>query len=141
VQAQGPDQASEVKSDAFYRWDEDVLVPNMPGTPGAWKDAMGKPKDHPLKVSVTATPRLGKATDHRVRFRAAEFGVAPSAIDMVFGRQNVEKQLRIKAPASLPTGINPPSATPAVGVVTPSAPPHNGPTLRAGQARRNAQRR
>jgi len=40
-----------------------------------------------------------------VRFLAAEFGVSVSAIQVVFGRMNVNKQLRIKAPACLPSVI------------------------------------
>jgi uncharacterized protein len=37
-----------------------------------------------------------------VRFLADEFGVAPSAITVVFGRMNVNKQLRVAAPKRLP---------------------------------------
>ena len=60
------------------------------------------PKGNQLKISVTAAPRLGKATDHRVRFLAKEFGVSISDIEVVFGQMNVNKQLRIKAPKHLP---------------------------------------
>ena len=47
----------------FYRWDGDTLVVNILGKPAAARDAIGKPKGPQLKVSVTATPRNGKATD------------------------------------------------------------------------------
>jgi len=40
-----------------------------------------------------------------VRFLADEFGVAISDIQVVFGRMNVNKQLRIKAPKRLPSVI------------------------------------
>jgi uncharacterized protein YggU (UPF0235/DUF167 family) len=40
-----------------------------------------------------------------VRFLAEEFGVAVSAIEVVFGRMNVNKQLRITAPKRLPPVI------------------------------------
>lgn len=103
-----------MKPGAFYHWDGDVLVLNILGTPGASKDAIGKPKGQQLKVSVTAAPRLGRATDHMVRFLAREFGVAPSAIDVVFGRKNVNKQLRITFPTRLPGCIEP--AAPATSV-------------------------
>ncbi len=76
---------------------------NVLGKPSASRDTIGKPKGAQLKVSVTAEPRNGRATDHMVRFLAGEFGVAPSAIEVVFGRMNVNKQLRIKAPAHLPS--------------------------------------
>ena len=55
-----------------------------------------------LKVSVTAAPRAGKATDHMVRFLAPLFAVAVADIEVVFGRENVNKQLRIRAPKKLP---------------------------------------
>lgn len=86
----------------FFHWEGDTLVVNILGTPAAKRDAIGKPKGHQLKVSVTEAPRAGRATDHMVRFLAEEFGVAPAAIEVVFGRKNVNKQLRIKAPNRLP---------------------------------------
>ncbi len=89
--------------DSFCAWDGDVLVVNILGKPGASKDAIGKPKGTQLKVSVTAAPVAGKATDHMVRFLAPLFGVAVADIEVVFGRENVNKQLRIKAPKKLPT--------------------------------------
>ena len=89
----------------FFYWDGDTLVLNILGTPNAKQDAIGKPKGHQLKVSVTAFPRAGRATDHMVRFLAEEFGVAAGDIEVVFGRMNVNKQLRIKSPKRLPAVI------------------------------------
>lgn len=91
--------------DAFCAWDGDVLVLNVLGTPSAKQDAIGKPKGHQLKISVTAAPVGGKATDHMVRFLAKEFGVTTGDIEVVFGRYNVNKQLRIKGPKLLPAVI------------------------------------
>jgi uncharacterized protein (TIGR00251 family) len=88
--------------DTFFGWDGDVLVVNILGKPASVKDAIGKPKGTQLKVSVTAAPKDGKATDHMVRFLAPLFGVAVSDIEVVFGRENVNKQLRIRAPKKLP---------------------------------------
>ncbi len=88
--------------DSFFAWDGDVLVVNIFGKPSASKDAIGKPKGTQLKVSVTAKPLNGKATDHMLRFLAPLFGVSVTAIEVVFGQENVNKQLRIKAPAKLP---------------------------------------
>ena len=88
--------------DTFYRWDGDVLVVNILGKPASVKDAVNQPKGNQLKVSVTATPKNGKATDHMVRFLAPLFGVAVSDIEVVFGRESVHKQLRIRAPQKLP---------------------------------------
>lgn len=88
---------------SFYRWDGDVLVVNIVGKPSARMDAIGKPQGSELKVSVTATPTSGKATDHMVRFLAQEFGVAVSAIEVVFGKTSIHKQLRIQSPTKLPS--------------------------------------
>ena len=93
------------KMSSFFVWDGDVLVLNVLGTPGAKQDAIGKVKGNQLKISVTEAPRAGRATDHMVRFLAKEFDVASSEIEVVFGRMNVNKQLRIKAPKQLPTVI------------------------------------
>lgn len=86
----------------FCAWDGDTLVLNILGTPAARRDVIGKPKGHQLKVSVTAAPEDGKATDHMVRFLAREFGVKIKDIEVVFGRTCIHKQLRIKLPARLP---------------------------------------
>ncbi|MDD2881143.1 MAG: DUF167 family protein [Rhodoferax sp.] len=95
-------RARNLTGDSFFAWDGDVLVVNILGKPSASKDAIGKPKGTQLKVSVTAKPLNGKATDHMVRFLAPLFGVSVSAIEVVFGQENVNKQLRIKAPSKLP---------------------------------------
>lgn len=88
--------------DTFYAWDGDTLVLNILGKPAASKDAIGKPKGTQLKVSVTAAPKGGKATDHMLRFLAPLFGVAVADITVVFGQENVNKQLRIRAPKKMP---------------------------------------
>lgn len=97
--------------DGFFGWDGDVLVVNILGKPAASKDAIGKPKGTQLKVSVTAAPKDGRATDHMVRFLAPLFGVSVADITVVFGRENVNKQLRIRAPTRLPEvfGAHPPN--------------------------------
>jgi uncharacterized protein (TIGR00251 family) len=92
---------------SFFAWDGDVLVVNILGTPAAGRDAIGKPKGTQLKVSVTAAPHNGKATDHMVRFLAPLFGVAARDIDVVFGRESIHKQLRIHAPSRWPAVFGP----------------------------------
>lgn len=89
----------------FYQWEGDVLVLNVLGTPSAKRDAIGKVKGNQLKISVTEAPVAGRATDHMVRFLAKIFHVSASDIEVVYGRMNVNKQLRIKAPKNLPSGI------------------------------------
>lgn len=91
---------------SFCAWDGDILVLNILGTPSAKMDAIGKPKGNQLKVSVTAAPVAGRATDHMVKFLATAFGVTTKDIEVVFGRMNINKQLRIKSPKILPVVIS-----------------------------------
>ena len=97
--------ANPKKMSSFCAWDGDTLILNVLGTPGAKQDVIGKVKGNQLKISVTEAPRAGKATDHMVRFLAKEFEVSPADIVVVFGRMNINKQLRIKAPKKLPSVI------------------------------------
>lgn len=97
-----PKRARNLTGDSFFAWDGDVLVVNILGKPSASKDAIGKPYGKQLKVSVCAAPVAGRATDHMVRFLAPLFGVTGADIEVVFGRMNINKQLRIKAPTKLP---------------------------------------
>ena len=99
----GDHAATAAKS--FFFWEGDTLVLNILGKPSAKQDAIGKPYGHQLKISVTAAPRAGKATDHMVRFLAGEFSVTTGDIEVVFGRMNVNKQLRIRSPKRLPAVI------------------------------------
>jgi len=97
-----PSRPRNATGDTFFAWDGDTLVVNILGKPAASKDAIGKPLGTQLKVSVTAAPKDGKATDHMVRFLAPLFGVAVADIEVVFGQESIHKQLRIKAPKKLP---------------------------------------
>ncbi|MFH1869442.1 MAG: DUF167 family protein [Pseudomonadota bacterium] len=92
--------------DSCCAWDGESLVLSILGQPGAKRDAIGKVKGKQLKVSVTAAPVAGRATDHMVRFLAEEFGVTANDVQVVFGRFNVNKQLRIKSPAKLPPVVS-----------------------------------
>jgi uncharacterized protein (TIGR00251 family) len=91
--------------DSFYEWDGDVLVLNILGTPGAKMNKIGKVKGNQLKVSVTAAPTDGKATDFMVDFLSKEFKVSKRDIEVVFGQYSIHKQLRIKKPKILPACI------------------------------------
>ena len=97
-----PEKKKEDSSISFFHWDGDVLVFNVLGRPGASKDAIGKVKGNQLKISVTESPVRGKATDHLVKFLAKIFEVPTGDIEVVFGRMNVNKQLRVKSPKILP---------------------------------------
>lgn len=101
----GKPRSLEEREATFFWWEGSALVINILGKPSAHRDCIGKPKGRQLKVSVTAAPKLGRATDHMVRFLAGEFGVAPSAITVVYGRLDINKQLRIETPTKLPSVI------------------------------------
>ncbi len=95
----------QAQPSSFCSWDGDTLVLNVLGTPSAKKTVIGKPKGNQLKISVSASPENGKATDFMVKFLADEFGVASKDITVVFGQFNVNKQLRIQSPKKLPQVI------------------------------------
>jgi len=78
---------------------------NILGTPSAKRDVIGKPKGNQLKVSVTAAPKGGRATDYMVAFLAKEFGVKTADIEVVSGRMNINKKMRIHTPQKLPAVV------------------------------------
>ncbi len=98
-------KAADLQSEGFCHWDGDVLVLNILGTPSAKRDVIGKPRGNQLKISVTAAPENGKATDYMVAFLSKQFGVKQKAIEVVYGQTNINKQLRIHAPKKLPSVI------------------------------------
>lgn len=91
----------------FCHWEDDTLVLNILGRPRAKKTKIGKVIGKQLEIHVAENPVRGKATAHLVKFLAEEFEVAESAITVVFGVYNVNKQLRIAAPGRLPSVIPP----------------------------------
>jgi len=90
---------------SFCYWEGDTLVLNILGRPRAKKTKIGKVIGHQLEVYVAENPVRGRATAHLVKFLAGEFEVPESAITVVFGVYNVNKQLRITAPKRLPAVI------------------------------------
>ena len=102
VEDEEPFTSPRMKLNSPCAWDGDTLVVNILGTPAAKRDAIGKIKGRQWKVSVTATPVADNATDHMVKFLAEAFDVPAKAITVVFGRFNVNKQLRILAPKKIP---------------------------------------
>ena len=91
-----------ITGESFFVWDGAVLVFNVLGKPAARQDAIGKPQGTQLKISVTASPQGGRATEHMRRFLAPLFGVSMADITVVFGQESIHKQLRIQAPKKLP---------------------------------------
>lgn len=93
------------KLQSFCHWEGDTLVLNILGRPRAKKTQIGKVIGKQLEIHVAENPVRGKATAHLVSFLAEEFQVAEGAITVVFGVYNVNKQVRITAPAHLPAVI------------------------------------
>jgi uncharacterized protein YggU (UPF0235/DUF167 family) len=90
---------------SFCQWDGDTLVLNILGRPRAKKTRIGKVVGKQLEIHVAENPVRGKATAHLVTFLAGEFDVPESAITVVFGVYNVNKQVRITAPRHVPAVI------------------------------------
>lgn len=78
---------------------------NVLGRPRANKTRLGKVIGHQLEIYVAEQPVRGRATAHMVRYLAQKFDVPESAITVVFGVYNVNKQLRIASPHKLPPVI------------------------------------
>ncbi len=89
----------------FCWWEDDTLVLNILGRPRANRTRIGKVIGHQLEVHVAENPVRGRATAHLVHYLAGKFDVPESAITVVFGVYNVNKQLRIKSPRLLPAAI------------------------------------
>jgi len=98
-------QPNQPPNTHFCWWEGEVLVLNVLGTPSAKMDKIGKVKGNQLKISVKAEPKDGKATDYMVKFLSKAFAVKARDIEVVFGRENINKQLRIAAPQQLPSVI------------------------------------
>jgi uncharacterized protein (TIGR00251 family) len=120
----GDKKSIEPKANPFYRWEDDTLVLNILGRPNSRRDAIGRVVGHQLEVHVAAVPRMGGATAHMVRFLANLFDVSKSAIVVVFGEKNVNKQIRIKSPNKLPAPIQPASNTAHIKADKPSGKPN-----------------
>jgi uncharacterized protein YggU (UPF0235/DUF167 family) len=90
---------------SFCQWDGDTLVLNILGRPRANRTRIGKVIGSQLEIHVAENPVRGKATAHLVTYLVGRFKVAETAITVVFGVYNVNKQMRIAAPRELPAVI------------------------------------
>ncbi len=90
------------KKKKWFWWEGNVLVFNVLGKPSSKITKIGKPLRNQLRISVASAPINGKATDYLVKFLAGEFDVKVKDIEVVFGRMNVNKQLRVTNPKRLP---------------------------------------
>jgi hypothetical protein len=88
-----------------------VLVVNILAASSASKDADWQAQGHAVKVSNGHAPPARRPTHGA--FSVPPFGVAVSAIEVVFGRENVNKQLRItvQVPPTVFLQLFPPQTT------------------------------
>ncbi len=91
--------------DSFCNWDGTTLILNVLGNPNSKKTCIGKAKGNQLKVSVSAEPVNGQATDYLVQFLAKEFAVKPKDIQVIYGQTQINKQLKINSPKKWPTVV------------------------------------
>jgi len=96
---------------SFCYWEENTLVLNILRRPRAKKTKIDTVIGKQLEVYVSEHPVRGLATAHMVKFLAGEFEVSESAITVVFGVYNVNKQLGITSPKRLPPIIPSPRIT------------------------------
>jgi uncharacterized protein (TIGR00251 family) len=88
----------------WHRWDGADLVLTLRVQPRASRDELRRDGAR-LKARITAPPVDGAANAHLLRFLAAEFGVAPSRVELVRGATGREKVVRISAPKQLPDAL------------------------------------
>ena len=65
--------------------------------PKSSKNEVVGPHRDGIKVKVTAPPVEGKANEALIRFLAKEFGISPSAVEIIKGLHSREKTLRVSS--------------------------------------------
>lgn len=97
--------AAALPDSPLCRWHGETLVLSLHIQPRASRDEIAGRHGDALKVRITAPPVDGRANSHLLRFLAAQFGVARSAIRLVAGTGGRLKRVEIDAPARLPEGL------------------------------------
>lgn len=93
---------------SWYRWEDETLWLSLKVQPRARRDAFVAPLGEHYRVQITAPPVDGKANDHLRRLVAETFGVPLAQVELVAGATARTKQLRIRAPARMPSFVPPP---------------------------------
>jgi uncharacterized protein (TIGR00251 family) len=86
------------------RWHGADLLLEIQGKPGARRDAFGRVTGGRLAVQIAAVAEGGKATARLLAFLAEQFGVAKTAVELVYGQASPKKGVRVRAPKRLPPG-------------------------------------
>lgn len=94
--------SARARARSHFRWDGDDLLLDLRGQPGARRDAFVRVAEGRLVVQIAAVAVDGKASARLLAFLAREFGVAKSAVELVYGLASVNKRVRVTAPVRLP---------------------------------------
>lgn len=89
-----------------YQWQGEDLLLVLRVQPRASRDEIVGPHGDSLKIRITAPPVDGKANSHLLKYLAKAFGVPRADVELVTGESGRNKQVRIRAPVTLPTAAN-----------------------------------
>lgn len=99
------DQASGSNSTWLSR-QADTVTLTVPVQPGAAKTHVAGEHGGKLKVRVAAPPSKGRANRELTTFRAKEFGVSQSAVEVISGARQRAKRVRIHQPRKVPDWLD-----------------------------------
>ena len=90
----------------WYRWDGADLILQLHVKPRASREGLGEPTARGLKVRLTAPPAENQANEALQALLAREFSVPKGDISLERGATGRQKQVRIRSPRRLPTGLS-----------------------------------
>lgn len=90
---------------ACCEWRGNQLILNIRLQPRASRDEIVGLHQDRLKIRITTPPVDGKANAHLLRYLAAEFGVAKSAVTLLAGKTGRDKRVAIRAPRETPAAL------------------------------------
>jgi uncharacterized protein (TIGR00251 family) len=91
----------------FYHWEGEDLILSIRTQPRASREKLGDVLDDRIKVYLTAAPVDGKANKALCKFLGQLFKTPPSTIEILSGKTDRNKRLRIPSPRKLPSAILP----------------------------------
>lgn len=90
---------------AFYKWENGDLLLSLYVQPNAKKDEIIGEYGNNLKIRITALPADNKANKHLLKFLAKTFAVPNSRIELIKGKNQRTKRIKILSPTKLPESI------------------------------------
>lgn len=92
----------------FYKWDGNDLLLHLYVQPNAKKNELVGEYGNNLKIRITALPIDNKANKHLLKFLAKTFAVPSYRVELIKGKNQRTKQVKILNPAKLPELIQKP---------------------------------